>query len=369
MKEMTNRERIINCALNKPIDRSPFTFYFGPWWETTERWKKENGKGPNAWQEGFGLDQSAQLVGCIINQLHYPAFVFKQLEKHGDVLICEDYLGQIVECIEGKSGIPKILKSPVGNREEWEALKKARLNPDDEGRFPENWSDLVKILNATDAPVQVGIYPCGLYGTLRDLMGVEGSLFAFYDDPELVHDIFDYLTDFWIKIYTKVRKDVKIDIIHIWEDMSGKQGSLISPDMIREFMLPYYRRLKEFADANDIPIVQVDTDGNCEEMIPLFAEAGVNMMLPFEVAAGCDINELRRKYPEMSMMGGIDKMEIAKGKEAIDKELERIKPLLNKSGYFPALDHLIPPDISYDDYYYFVNKLKDMIFNPEKESE
>lgn len=77
----------------------------------------------------------------------------------------------------------------------------------------------------------------------------------------------------------------------------------------------------------DIAVIQVDTDGDCEELIPLFAGAGVNMMLPFEVTAGCDVVALRRKYPYMSMMGGIDKMEIAKGKEAIDRELKRIEPL------------------------------------------
>ena len=193
-------------------------------------------------------------------------------------------------------------------------------------------------------------------------MGVEGSLFAFYDMPELVKEIMDSLTDFWLAIYEKICKDVQVDILHIWEDMSGKQGSLVSPDMIREFMLPNYQKLSQFAKEHNIGVVQVDTDGDCEALIPLFAEAGVNMMLPFEVSAGCDVVALRRKYPYMSMMGGIDKMEIAKGKEATDRELQRIEPLLFETGYFPALDHLIPPEISYEDYTYFVNRLHDMIF-------
>ena len=360
---MTNRERIVNCATGRSIDRSPFSFYFGPWPETAERWRKENGKGENAWLEGFGFDEMAQVVGNTVNLLHYPAFEYTVLERHGRKLICQDTLGEIVETYEGVSNIPKILKSPVNNREDWKALQKARLNPDDPGRFPENWAQIARLMNETDAPVQLGLYPCGLYGTLRDLMGVEGSLCAFYDDPDLVHDIMDTLTDFWIQIYTKVCRDVKADILHIWEDMSGKQGSLISPGMIREFMLPNYRKLKDFAEANGIGVMQVDTDGNCEMLIPLFAEAGVNMMLPFEVAAGCDVIALRKKYPYMSMMGGIDKREIAKGGAAVDAELERIRPLINETGYFPALDHLIPPEIGYDDYSYFVYRLKDMIFN------
>ena len=360
---MTNRERTIHCALNKPIDRSPFCFYFGPWTETAERWKKENGKGENAWREGFGFDEAVQALGSMgVSMLHYPEFETKILKREGNKIISQDFLGEIVESYEGVSNIPKILKSPVETREDWENLKKSKLNPDDPGRFPENWDEMVRQLNDSDAPVQLGVYPCGLYGTLRDLMGVEKSLCAFYDEPELVKDIMGYLTDFWICIYEKICKVVKADILHIWEDMSGKQGSLISPAMVQEFMLPNYRKLRDFAEAHGIQIMQVDTDGNPEELIPLFAEAGVNMMMPFEVSGGCDIVALRKKYPYMSMMGGIDKREIAKGRAAIDAELNRIKPLINKPGYFPALDHLIPPEISYDDYRYFVNQLKELIF-------
>lgn len=362
MDSLTNRERIRRCAQCRSIDRAPFSFYFGPWRETLERWKSEGIENPNAWQEDFPFDKPVVKVANYVNHLHCPPFVPEILKRNGSSLVMRDAMGEIVECIEGKSGIPRILHSPVNNREEWEQLKEKRLNPNDPGRFPENWPELVKQWNEQDAPVQIGMYPCGLYGTLRDLMGTEGSLLAFYDMPELVKDIMDGLTDFWISLYEKICQDVKVDILHIWEDMSGKQGSLISPDMIREFMLPNYQKLSDFAKAHNIAVVQVDTDGDCEELIPLFAQSGVNMMLPFEVNSGCDVVELRRKYPYMSMMGGINKLEIAKGREAIDRELKRIEPLLFETGYFPALDHLIPPEISYRDYAYFVRRLHDIIF-------
>ena len=359
---MTNRERIRRCGSCRTIDRAPFSFYFGPWDETLERWKSEGITNPNAWIESFPFDKPVVTLGSFVNHLHCPAFIPEIVERRGEIVIQRDWLGELVESVEGKSGIPKILRSPVTCREEWEQLKEERLDPTNPARFPDNWSELAASLNADDAPVQIGIYPCGLYGTLRDLMGVEGSLYAFYDEPELVKDIMDGLTDFWLALYERICKDVRVDILHIWEDMSGKQGSLLSPDIIREFMLPNYRRLKAFADAHDIPVVQVDTDGNCEQLIPLFAEAGVNSMLPFEVAAGCDVVEWRKKYPFMSMMGGIDKQKIAMGPEFIDRELDRIEPLLFDTGYFPALDHLIPPEVSWQNYTYFVHALHDRIF-------
>ncbi|MGI6706517.1 MAG: hypothetical protein ACOX6S_09840, partial [Clostridia bacterium] len=114
-------------------------------------------------------------------------------------------------------------------------------------------------------------------------------------------------------------------------------------------------------DAHDIAIFSLDTDGDCTELIPLFLESGINLIYPFEVAAGCDIVAIRKQYPNLAIMGGIDKREIAKGKEAIDRELERVRELFAYSGYFPALDHLIHPEISWEDFQYLVWRLKEMI--------
>jgi uroporphyrinogen decarboxylase len=209
--------------------------------------------------------------------------------------------------------------------------------------------------------IQLGWYPYGLFGTLRDMMGVEELLLNFYDDPVLIQDIMNYLTDFWLATYEKVCARVKVDAIHIWEDMSGKNGSLISPQMVREFMMPNYKKIAAFAREHGIDIFSVDTDGNCSQLVPLFLESGVNLVLPFEVAAGCDITEYRRLYPNLCIMGGIDKREIAKGPDSIDRELDRIDPMFKGPGYWPALDHLVHPEISYQDFKYFVSSLRNRV--------
>jgi uroporphyrinogen decarboxylase len=143
--------------------------------------------------------------------------------------------------------------------------------------------------------------------------------------------------------------------------MSGKAGPLISPRMIREFIMPNYKKIKAFADAHGIPAIALDTDGDCTALVPLFMECGINLIMPFEVAAGSDILEYRQLYPGLGIMGGIDKIEIAKGREAIDRELIRILPMLSQNGYFAMLDHLIHPEISWEDFKYYTARLKDMI--------
>ena len=60
-------------------------------------------------------------------------------------------------------------------------------------------------------------------------------------------------------------------------------------------------------------------------------------------------------------MGGIDKRAIAKGKQAIDKELnEKIPFMMKKGGYIPYIDHLVPPDVSFSDFMYYRKKIEEL---------
>jgi hypothetical protein len=59
------------------------------------------------------------------------------------------------------------------------------------------------------------------------------------------------------------------------------------------------------------------------------------------------------------MFGGVDKRVLAKGPRAIDTELTRVKPLIEEGGYLPHTDHLIPPDVSFQNYIYYIGKLQE----------
>jgi len=77
-------------------------------------------------------------------------------------------------------------------------------------------------------------------------------------------------------------------------------------------------------------------------------------MSPFEVASGCDVVEIGKKYPDLRMRGGIDKRILASGKDAIDREVDRILPAMKKrGGYIPVCDHGVPEEVPFDDYMYY----------------
>ena len=132
-------------------------------------------------------------------------------------------------------------------------------------------------------------------------------------------------------------------------------------------MLPPRHRLGDqpcrqaFADSHCIPVISVDTDGNPDLIAGPMMRAGINLLFPMEVAAGCDVNVWRAKHPTLGMMGGIDKRALAEGPAAIDRELARIAPAVEKGRYIPDLDHLIPDDVSWENYCYYATALKRLV--------
>jgi len=102
----------------------------------------------------------------------------------------------------------------------------------------------------------------------------------------------------------------------------------------------------------------VDTDGKPDDIVPPMMECGVNYLFPVEVAAGCDVNGYRRRWPDLALMGGIDKRALAIGPEAIDAELDRVWPAVRTGMYIPDLDHLVPDDVSWTNYVYYCEQLR-----------
>ena len=308
------------------------------------------------------MDRSQRLVD--LNLLFYPTFEPKTIRETEDKLIYRDIDGVSRTFLKESATLPSWRESPIKGWESWEELKERRMNLDNvKDRLPDNWEGKVEEYGDRDYPLGLGGYPQGFFGTLAHLLGYENLFKWYYRKPELIHDILDRLTDLWIAVFEEVLKDVDIDHAQIWEDISYGTGSMVSPKMIEEFMVPYYKRLTGFLKEHGVEHIFVDTDGDCMDIIPLFIEGGVTGMLPFEVSAGMDVVEARKKFPDLAMMGGIPKSEIPKGKERIDEILEPVEYLLDEGGYIPFGDHLIPPDVPWKDFRYYREKLNQLIDN------
>ena len=74
-----------------------------------------------------------------------------------------------------------------------------------------------------------------------------------------------------------------------------------------------------------------------------------------------DIVQVRQLYPGLKFIGGFNKLTIEEGKEAIDREFERILPVIRSGGYVPGCDHQATPDSSFDNYRYYIKRLKEVM--------
>jgi uroporphyrinogen decarboxylase len=200
----------------------------------------------------------------------------------------------------------------------------------------------------------------GGYMALRSLIGPEVLLYAFYDMPDVVHDCMAAWLELADAVVARHQEYVTIDEVFLAEDICYNRGALISPEMMREFLFPYYQQLIANVRSRQIDpsrhlYVQVDTDGYAVPVIPLYQEAiGMDVMSPFEVAAGCDVVEIGQQHPELAIFGGIDKRVLAAGRDAIDAHLEAIiPPMRRRGGYIPTCDHGVPVEVSYEDYLYY----------------
>jgi uroporphyrinogen decarboxylase len=154
--------------------------------------------------------------------------------------------------------------------------------------------------------------------------------------------------------------------------MAYKAGPMISPRMVREFMLPAYEELIAFfragggavGGANGVELIMVDSDGDIRSLLPIWMEAGVDGVHPCEIAAYSDPLEFRRRYPRCRLHGGLDKRVIAQGRAGVDAELRLIQPLLQEGAYIPSVDHFVPYDIPYETYLYYVERRRELALNP-----
>jgi uroporphyrinogen-III decarboxylase len=192
-------------------------------------------------------------------------------------------------------------------------------------------------------------------------MGIEPHLYAFYDRPELLHDMNSYILEVYLEKLTKVLDIIPVDVLYIMEDLSGKNGPMISPALFDEFVGSYYKKLIPVLKRKGVRNVFVDTDGDFKKLIPNFLEAGVEGFLPMDVNAGMDIVAVREEFPKLKFIGAYNKLSIAAGKEAIDREFERILPVIRQGGYIPGTDHQVAPSTSLENYMYYIKRLKEVM--------
>ncbi len=363
-------DRLYKVFTYQSVDRVP-DVEFGYWPQTIRRWLKEglpadmesekNQMFSGKLDRFLGFENGDHVSIDLRTHMN-PPFKEEVIEKKQSSVVVRDTSGVIAERYQNdadESSIPHFLKFPVETPADWKAMKE-RYRLDDPARaFREK---NIAEVRAGQPQKMVAVGLCGFYGQLRNWMGMENLSYAFYEQREMIHDMVGHWAELLARQIENLPPDIKIDFVSWWEDMASKNGPLVGPRMFREFLQPGYHRVMGAAKKRGCVISHVDCDGNPHDIVGNWIEEGVNIMFPLEVSAGVDPYAWRKEFgKDLRLRGGIGKRPLVLGGKAIDEELERVKPLLDQGGFIPHLDHLVPPDISYKNYCYYLEKKRKLI--------
>ena len=369
-KEVTSR--YYKVFTYQSVDRVP-DVEFGYWPQTIRRWLREGMPvelTPKEQNDAFskkvgrflGFDEPESQI-LWLNTSMFPPFEEKILEKREHSTIVRDSIGCTAERFthdQEESSIPHFIDFPIKTPQDWAEMKK-RYQIDDPKRQMEE-KDLAAARQAVAEGKFIDLWCPGPYGMLRWWMGFENLSIAFYEYPEMIHDMVDHMTEMCVQLIRKIPLDIPLDHAGYWEDMASKNGPFVSPKMFREFLQPQYHRIHEEIKNRSCVLGIVDCDGNPHDIVANWLEEGVNIMFPIEQTESLDMYAWRREFgKEMRMKGGVAKVPLVEGGAAIDREMERIKPMLDQGGYIPHLDHLVPPTISYKNYREYLDKKRKLI--------
>ncbi len=385
------KERFLDiCHFKRPGDLFTFDTF---WPETREEWVKQGAPKQilpaygerrtsrflrDYFQFGFDHYQSALTgVGSRIN--YDPSGLGYGIEYRQMTPVVPNYEPRIISedehtitYINGDGQTMKSLKDasfrmatyldwPVKDRASWNEYKK-RLDPNTPERWPSDWNAYVQEMNKLGEETPISLSVGGFYHYPREWIGSERILYMFYDDPNLIEDMMEQMLYLETEVIKRVLKDIRVDMANFGEDMAYKSGPLISPAMVRKFMMPRYKKITDLLHSYGVDVIYMDSDGNLNELIPLWLEVGINYVWPLEVAAHNDAVALRKKYGKnLILSGNIDKRALAKGKEAIREEvMSKVPFLLEQGGYFPTVDHNVPPDVTFENYCYYINTMREV---------
>ncbi len=158
-------------------------------------------------------------------------------------------------------------------------------------------------------PEGMGFISCHAGGILEHatkLFGYVGLCTALYDDPDLVRAVVDALGERILAYHRRLLELDPLLAVFQGDDMGFRSGTLISPDHLRAYFLPWHRRCAEQAKRANRPYF-LHACGNLETIMDdLIDDVGIDAKHSFEDAI-VPVAEMKRRYGDrIGILGGVD---------------------------------------------------------------
>lgn len=356
---MTDRERFNNQMHYKPVDRC-FNMEFGYWDENFKEWPifvENNIRNNYEADIFFNFDIIKGVGGRIWMNPPFPNKVIEETATTKIIMNDDGLLAEVPK--DGHDTIPHYVKASVVTPEDWKRCKEERFRRDDPARKVD--VEALKKAHPKDRDYPLGVNCGSMIGKIRDMLTFEGLAYACYDYPDMVEDMVETACVLVEDFLDQVLPHIDFDFASGWEDICFKNGPIVSVDFFKNVVTPRYKRISKKLRNAGIDLWYTDCDGDVRPILPYLMEGGINCLFPFEVNGCSHPAELLNEYgKDLRIMGGVDKIELGKGKEAIKAYLETLVPLVERGGYIPFCDHRCPPNVKPEDYIYYLDLKEEM---------
>jgi len=342
----------------EPFDEMPVV-HWGEWPETRECWQREGFPVDDRKYEYLGaypkwIDLQNEVM--ILRNGIYPEFDEEVHEETDTYRVVRAKDGTLCKEWKTRSCIPQFIDFTLKPETGWEEYKR-RLQPD-AARISTNLREKLRDIEARNVPV---CFNAGsLIGWIRNWMGIENLAYLMYDNRDLLSEMVMTIADLVCWAADQVLPHVSADFAHGWEDICGRAGPLISPEVFDECVVPGYQKIRNKVESYGIDLYSVDCDGDITALVGYWLDAGVNMMFPLEVGPfKGDALRLRKTYGRnLRLFGNFDKIVLEKSTDAVEQEVQRLKPLMKDGGFIIMPDHLIQPGVSLDNYRWYLDHVR-----------
>jgi hypothetical protein len=352
------RDEYLDYMTFKRNRRTLYREHLGPFVGLKEEWRSQGASDAELELSAFTYREPLTF-DCGIFTGYFGPDQSEILSHSEHEIVYRNFMGIQHRLLRGSSTLGLPVEHPVSSWEDWQRIKPFyEFQP---GRIPADLKQRCEAMRAQGYVITASI-PGG-FDEIRVLLGDEEVLVAPYTNPELVKDILDTIGNTSYQTLELATRAIVIDQLFVHEDMAGKSGPLWGPRQVEKFMVPYYRKCWDIVQQRGGRIFNVDSDGDCNAILGSLIRGGINMFHPCEPAANMDVVAIRAKYgAQLAFEGGINKYTLLEGKEAIERELERVVPAMVQSGgCMLSLDHRIPNGVTIENYRYYIRRLQEII--------
>jgi len=196
-----------------------------------------------------------------------------------------------------------------------------------------DFSEVIGTLREAGDVYRAGGFWCPFFHDVAEFFGMENYFIKMFTHPEVVHAVTERVVDFYLQANARffAAAEGLVDAYFFGNDFGSQQNLLISPDLFREFIVPYFQQLIGLAHRQGLPVI-LHSCGSIYRIIPDLIELGVDGLHPLQAkAADMDAETLAREFGgKIAFMGGIDTQDLLVNgsPEQVRADVRRVKRLL-----------------------------------------